>query len=67
MSTNDPSALDVEIPIRAGGQGAEILVQPRSIDFGHGELFLGTDAKKLVWKRLFKWLVDHDSRVHHHD
>lgn len=30
----------------------------RSIDFGHGELFLGKDAKNLVWKRLYKWLVD---------
>lgn len=36
----------------------------RSIDFGHGELFLGTDARNLVWKKLRKWLVEHNGRVH---
>jgi hypothetical protein len=37
----------------------------RSVDFGHGELFLGDDAKNLVWTKLLKWLVDHGSRGHH--
>ncbi len=38
FSTNDPDALEVPIPIRAGDVGAEIVVNPRSLDFGDVEV-----------------------------
>lgn len=32
----------------------------RSLDFGHGELFVGKDADDLVWKKLHSWLAAHN-------
>lgn len=29
------------------------------VDYGHADLFLGTDASNLVWKELHQWLVNH--------
>ena len=37
VSTNDPDARDVRIPVGTGGQGAEIRVSPRTVDFGEVE------------------------------
>jgi hypothetical protein len=37
LQTNDPDAREVRIPIGSGGQGAEIRVSPRTIDFGEVE------------------------------
>ena len=36
----------------------------RSIDFGHGDLFLADDASTLVWQVLRSWLVNHNGRAH---
>ncbi len=44
-----------------------ISLQPagqRSIDFGHGDMFLADDASTLVWQVLRSWLVDHNGRGH---
>jgi len=40
--------------------------EQRSIDFGHGDMFLADDASTLVWQVLRDWLVDHNGRAHHH-
>ncbi|HEX8558135.1 MAG TPA: hypothetical protein VF668_08545 [Pyrinomonadaceae bacterium] len=31
----------------------------RPVEFGHSDLFLADDAKELVWKPLYDWLVSH--------
>jgi len=31
----------------------------RMVDFAHGDLFLATDADKLVWKPILDWIVAH--------
>ena len=33
--------------------------EQRALDFGHADLFLATDAQKLVWKPILDWLVAH--------
>jgi len=33
--------------------------EQRALDLGHADLFLATDAQKLVWKPILDWLVAH--------
>ena len=37
------------------------LSNDRSVDFGHGDLFVGNDAADLVWNVLYQWLVNHNN------
>lgn len=42
----------------------EVSLQPeerRAIDYGHADLWIGTNADKLVWEVIRGWLVDHSS------
>jgi hypothetical protein len=31
----------------------------RPVDFGHADIFLADNAKELVWKPLYDWIVSH--------
>jgi hypothetical protein len=33
----------------------------RSLDFGHGDMFLANNADDLVWKVIYEWLIKHNT------